>query len=258
MSGALRPGFGHIPYSVPVRIWRRPGQQGHHLRRPSRASMTRWRRVPGGRRQRQPVVPDGIPAGAESCQGSWLDDRGPERRGQHLEQRCIGAGGRASSMWATRASADSHSAISTSDVGVVEHLVARAAKEAGLARSCGRDHALEQTLELIPPAGFGLQFDDHLDGQLILPPSRHACDANSRPHLPAGQPLGSPRLGAPPGPPTARPPGPSQRARRRARHDQPQPGQGLLNLCPTAVRPRRGGPGRAVLGRRQLRLLITP
>jgi hypothetical protein len=55
------------------------------------------------------------------------------------------------------------------DIGVVEHPVQRAAKEAVLARSLRRDQALEHTLELIPQAGLGLQFDDHLDSHAVLP-----------------------------------------------------------------------------------------
>ena len=31
------------------------------------------------------------------------------------------------------------------------------------------DQALEHTLELIAPAGSGLQFDDHLDSHVVLP-----------------------------------------------------------------------------------------
>jgi hypothetical protein len=50
------------------------------------------------------------------------------------------------------------------DVGVIEHLVARAAQEAGRAQSQWRHIALEQGFERSPLAEYGLEFDDHFDG----------------------------------------------------------------------------------------------
>jgi hypothetical protein len=77
-------------------------------------------------------------------------------------------------MCTTRASADSQSANLDQHVVVIEYLVARAAKEAALARSMVRHHALEQTAELSPPAWFGLQLHDHLDCHFILSSRRTA------------------------------------------------------------------------------------
>ena len=60
-----------------------------------------------------------------------------------------------SCMWASRAAADSQIGDLDEDIGVVEHPVPRAAEEAVLARCLRRDQALQRTLELIPPTGFG-------------------------------------------------------------------------------------------------------
>ena len=54
-------------------------------------------------------------------------------------------------------------------VGIIEHLVPRTTKKAVLALSLRRDEALEETLELVPPAGFGFQCDNHFDSHLPLP-----------------------------------------------------------------------------------------
>src|SRR5262249_21355044 len=81
------------------------------------------------------------------------------------------------------------------DVGVVEHAVACAAKEAVLARSRCRGQAFEHTLELPPPTWLGPQFDNRLDGHLVLPscPSaRLPCSSASicRPDDGANRPAG--------------------------------------------------------------------
>jgi hypothetical protein len=78
-------------------------------------------------------------------------------------------------MCAIRASADSQSAISTQQVGVIEQLVARAAEESMLVRSLRCDHVFEQALQLISPTGPGPQLDDHFDCHpailLYVPPA---------------------------------------------------------------------------------------
>ena len=55
------------------------------------------------------------------------------------------------------------------DIGIVGHPISRAAREAVLARSLRRDQPLEHTSELVPPAGFGVQFDDYRDSHVVLP-----------------------------------------------------------------------------------------
>lgn len=67
------------------------------------------------------------------------------------------------------------------DVAVIEHLVARAAKKAVLAPSLSRDHAFEQTPQLIPPTRFGPQFDDHFDGHIV--PSGRPSALQSTNHM---------------------------------------------------------------------------
>src|SRR5215470_16948382 len=54
------------------------------------------------------------------------------------------------------------------DIGIIEPPVPGAAQEPVLARSLRRDQALEHTPELVPPAGFGVQFDDHRDSHMVL------------------------------------------------------------------------------------------
>jgi len=72
-------------------------------------------------------------------------------------------------MCASRASADSQSAISTRTSGASSTSCRVLPKEAVLAWSLGRDDALEQTTELVPPTWFGLQLDDHFDGHVAVP-----------------------------------------------------------------------------------------
>src|SRR5262249_12147966 len=54
-------------------------------------------------------------------------------------------------------------------VGIVEHLVPRTTKKALLALSLCRDETLEETLEIVPPAGLSRQFDDHFDRHVSPP-----------------------------------------------------------------------------------------
>src|SRR5215469_16708557 len=120
------------------------------------------------------------------------DDRGPEWGGQQLEQRCVRA--RCCGFFHVGLPRLGRLPIGDldQDVGVVEHPVACAAQEAVLARSRRRDQAFEHTPEVIPPAGLGPQFDNHLDGHLVLPgcpsctPALLVCL-----HLSAGRPCES-------------------------------------------------------------------
>src|SRR5215831_5406568 len=120
--------------------------------------------------------------------GKLADDRGPKGGGQQLEQRCVRA----------RRCGFLHVCLPRlarlpigdldQDVGFVEHPVACAAKEAVLARSRCRDQAFEHTPEVIPPTGLGLQFDNRLDGHLVLPSCPSCTPAMLvRQHLPAGR-----------------------------------------------------------------------
>jgi len=85
-------------------------------------------------------------------------------------------------------------------VGVIEHLVARAAEESMLVRSLRCDHVFEQALQLISPTGPGPQLDDHFDchpaillhvpqhtvaGRTNRPADRPALDSLSLGRLPA-------------------------------------------------------------------------
>ena len=121
------------------------------------------------------------------------DDRGPDRSSQQLEQRCICA--RCCGLLHVHVARLGRLPIGDldQDVGVFEHLVPRAAKEAVLAWSLSRDDALEQTAELGPPARCGLQFDDHFDGHVVLsgPPSYSDGDARPHPLLAAERPCDS-------------------------------------------------------------------
>src|SRR5215813_6600595 len=84
--------------------------------------------------------------------GQLADDRGPEWGGQQLEQRCVRA--RCCGFLQVGLPHLGRLPIGDldQDVGVVEHPVACAAKEAVLARSRRLDQAFEHTPEVIPPA----------------------------------------------------------------------------------------------------------
>jgi hypothetical protein len=116
----------------------------------------------------QPVVPGEFPCDW-GLSGKRTDDHSSERGSEQLEQwrrcaRCCGITHVDLSHLRRFRGGDLDDGI-----GIVEHLVPRTSKKALLALSLRRDEALEETLELVPPAGFGFQFDNHFDSHLSPP-----------------------------------------------------------------------------------------
>src|SRR5262249_46328541 len=110
-----------------------------------------------------------IPYAAESAQGSWLMTVTLNEAASSSSSGAYAPVAAASCIWASRASADSQSAISNRTSGSSSTPYRVLPRNPSWTRSLRSDQALEHTPELVPPAGFGVHFDDHRDSHMVHP-----------------------------------------------------------------------------------------